>query len=154
MWICLSMHHRNLRTLAVELFKVFKGLSRVTFVEVFPVRQQSPYNMRNYSYVTMPGAKTVNHGLESLSYTGSKLWNSIPSHMKEIDSINEFKHVIKTWKPNLCSCRLFKFYLQILISVVSKKKKKERCTLTFPCLGISLNLCNLFEFWFRTIDFN
>ena len=148
------MHHRNLRTLAVELFKVFKGLSRVIFVEVFAVRQQSPYNMRNYSYVTMPGVKTVNHGLESLSYTGSKLWNSIPSHMKEIDSINEFKHVIKTWKPNLCSCRLFKFYLQILISVVSKKKKKERCTLTFPCLGISLNLCNLFEFWFRTIDFN
>ena len=67
------MHHRNLRTLAVELFKVFKGLSRVIFVEVFAVRQQSPYNMRNYSYVTMPGAKTVNHGLESLSYTGSKL---------------------------------------------------------------------------------
>ena len=68
--------------------------------------------MRNYSYFALPRAKTVNHGLESLPYIGSKLWDSIPSHMKLIDSINEFKHVIKTWKPNLCSCRLGKVYLQ------------------------------------------
>ena len=35
-----SIHHRNLRTLAVELFKVFKGLSPVIFAESFPLRQQ------------------------------------------------------------------------------------------------------------------
>ena len=68
--------------------------------------------MRNYSYVAMPHAKTVNHGLESLSYIASKLWDSILSHMKEIDSINESEHVIKTWKPDLCSFRLCKVYLQ------------------------------------------
>ena len=68
-----SIHHRNLRTLAVELLKVFKDLRPVIFAEVFPVRQQSQYNMRNYSYFAMPLAKTVNHGLESLSYIGSKL---------------------------------------------------------------------------------
>ena len=72
-----SIHHRNLRTLAVELFKVFKGLSPVIFAETFPVRQQSQYNMRNYSYFAMPRAKTVNHGLESLTYLGSKLWDNI-----------------------------------------------------------------------------
>ena len=31
-----SIHHRNLRTLAVELFKVFKGLSPVVFAEALP----------------------------------------------------------------------------------------------------------------------
>ena len=107
-----SIHHRNLRTLAVEQFKVFKGLSPVIFAETFPVRQQSNYNMRKNSYFAMPRAKTVNHGLESLSYLGSKLWDSIPSHMKITDSINEFKHVTKTWKLDLCSCRLCKVYLQ------------------------------------------
>ena len=108
----ISIHHRTLRTLAVQLFKVFKGLSPVIFAEVFPVGQQSQYNMKNYSYFAMPRAKTVNHGLESLSYIGSKLWDSIPTHMKKIDSINEFKHVIKTWKPDLYSCRVCKVYLQ------------------------------------------
>ena len=42
-----SIHHRNLRKLAVELFKVFEGLSPVIFTEAFPVRQQSQYNIRN-----------------------------------------------------------------------------------------------------------
>ena len=74
-----SIHHRNLRTLAVELLRVFKGLSPVIFAEAFPVKQQSQYNMKNYSYFAMPRAKTVNNGLESLSYIGSKLWDSIPS---------------------------------------------------------------------------
>ena len=68
--------------------------------------------MRKHSYFAMPLVKTVNHGLESLPYIGSKLWYSIPSYMKEIDSINECKHLNKTWKPDLCSCRLFKVYLQ------------------------------------------
>ena len=96
------------------MFKVFEGLSLVIFAETFPVRQQSQYNMRNYAYFTMPRAKMVNHGLESFSYIDSKLWDSIPSHMKEIDSINEFKHVIKASKPDLCSCGLCKVYLQII----------------------------------------
>ena len=125
--------HRNLRTLAVELFKVFKGLGPVIFAEAFPVRQQSQYNMRNYSYFAMPRAKTVNHGLESLSYIGSKLWDSIPSHMKEIDSINEFKHVIKTWKPDLCSCRLCKGYLQTL-DICSQRLFPFALRYTFPFL--------------------
>ena len=60
----------------------------------------------------MPSAKTVNHRLESLSYIGLKLWDSVPSHIKELGSVNEFSNVIKTWKPNLSSCRLSKFYLQ------------------------------------------
>ena len=67
----ISKYHRNLRTLSVELFKVFKG--PVIFAETFSVRHQSQYNMRNYSYFVMPRAKTVNHGLESLSYIGAKL---------------------------------------------------------------------------------
>ena len=61
-----SIHYRNLRTVAVELVKVLKGLSLVIFAEAFPLRQQSQYNMRNYSYLAMPWTKTVNHGLESL----------------------------------------------------------------------------------------
>ena len=69
--------------------------------------------MRNYSYFAMPRAKTVNHGLERFLYIGSKLWDSIhTSHMKEISFINEFKHVIKTGRPDLCSCRFLKVYLR------------------------------------------
>ena len=40
-------------------FKVFKGLGPFTFTEAFPVRQQSQYNMKNYSYFAMPRAEKV-----------------------------------------------------------------------------------------------
>ena len=60
----------------------------------------------------MPRAKTVSHRLESLSYVGLKLWDIVPSHMKDLGSVNEFSNVIKTWKPDLCSCGLSKFYLE------------------------------------------
>ena len=32
--------------------------------------------------------------------------------MKEIDSINEFKHVIKTWKPDLLYVGIYGIYLK------------------------------------------
>ena len=89
--------------------------------------------MRNYSYFAMPRAKTVSHGLESLSYIGSKMWDSIPSHMKEIDSINEFENVIKTWKPYLCSCRLCKFIYKIL-NICSQRLFSFALRYTFPFL--------------------
>ena len=144
------------------MFKVVKGLSPVTFAEAFPVRQQSQYNMRNYSYFAMPRAKTVNYRLEIFSYIDSKLWDSIPSHMKELDSINEFKHVNKTWKLDLCSCRLCKVYLQNIGYLKSAKKitymysgKSEYHNRFFPvyssfffsfCLVICLDFWNLCAF--------
>ena len=39
-----SIHHISLRTLAIELFKVLKGLSPIIFAEAFPVREQSKVN--------------------------------------------------------------------------------------------------------------
>ena len=42
-----STIHRNLRTLAVELFEVFEGLNPVIFAGAFPVRRQSQCIMRN-----------------------------------------------------------------------------------------------------------
>ena len=57
--------------------------------------------------------------------------------MKEIDSINEFKHVIKTWKPDLCSCRLCKVYLQNIGYLQSAKKKTYMYTKIHICLAKS-----------------
>ena len=95
------------------MFKVVKGLSPVIFAEAFPVRQQNQYNMRNYSCFAMSRAKTANHGLESLSNIGSKLRDSIPFHMKDIDSTNDFKHVKSS-------------FTKYWIFVVSKKEKNRK----------------------------
>ena len=52
--------------------------------------------------------------------------------MKETDSINEFKHVIKTWLGNLICAHagLAKFIYKILdiFSLQKKQKKRKRKT--------------------------
>lgn len=58
--------------------------------------------------------KSVNYEWESLLYIDSKLSDSFSSHTKKIDSTNECKPVIKSSKPNFCSCTICKVYLQII----------------------------------------
>ena len=62
----------------------------VAVVEIFYhlftyLRQADQYNLRNRSQLIIPNVKTVNHGFESLRYLGPKIWETIPSHLKEID---------------------------------------------------------------------
>ena len=106
-----SIYHRNIRTLAIEMFKVLKGLSPAVFNETFPVKQVKKYNLRHTSDFSVPHVRSINYGFESLAYLGPKIWELIPSDMKEIDSLNEFKNKIKHWKPESCPCRLCKLYI-------------------------------------------
>ena len=80
--------------------------------DIFPLRIQSQYNLRNWSDFTLPIVRTVNYGIESIRYLGPKIWESIPANIKEVDTIERFKSGIKKWKPEPCPCRLCKTYLQ------------------------------------------
>ena len=53
-----------------------------------------------------------NHSSESVRYLGSKICEIIPAYMKELDTTEKFKIATKKWKPESCSCRLCRVYLQ------------------------------------------
>ena len=76
--------------------------------------------MKNYSYFAMPRAKTVNHGLESLSYIGSKLWDSIPSHMKE-NSIMNLNMFLKLGN-RVCAHADFAKFIYKILDIYSQQK--------------------------------
>ena len=61
-----TIHTRNLQTLATEMFKVYKNLSPAIIANLFHVRQNN-YNLRHDSYFAIPNVKSVHHGTESLS---------------------------------------------------------------------------------------
>ena len=106
------IHHRNFSSLAIEMYKVHRGISPEILNDLFTLRQADQYNLRNRSQFIIPNVKTVNHGFESLRYLGPKIWETIPSPLKEINSLKNFKNVIKKWKPESCPCRLCKIYIQ------------------------------------------
>ena len=107
-----SIHHRNLRVLATEMFSIYNGMAPEIVTEIFPFRPQDQYNLRSWSDFTLTIVRTVNYGIESIRYLGPQIWESIPANIKEVDTIERFMSGIKKWKPESCPCRLCKMYLQ------------------------------------------
>ena len=101
-----SIHDRNFRTLAIEMYKIYHGISPITMNAIFTLRHQykaprHQYNLRNETYFDVPKVRTVNHGSESVRYLGSKIWEIIPTHIKRLDIIDKFKMLLKNGNQNL-----------------------------------------------------
>jgi hypothetical protein len=108
----ISVHEQSIRSLAIEMFKVVKGIASKLFSEIFGYRENMRYNFRNDSIFTLPPKRTVHYGTESIAFLGPKIWEIIPRELKEKESLREFKIAIKNWKLVSCPCRLCKTYIQ------------------------------------------
>ena len=105
-----TIHTRNLQTLATEIFKVYKNLSPAITADLFHVRQNN-YNLRHDSQFAIPNVKFVYHGTESLSNLRPRIWNLVPDKLTQLVDIHAFKEELKKWKPENCPCRLCKTYV-------------------------------------------
>ena len=86
----ITIHAGNLQTVATEILKVYKTLSPAITVDLFHVRQ-SNYNLRHNFYFAMPNVKSLNHGTESLSNLGPRLWNLVSDKVKQLVDVYVFK---------------------------------------------------------------
>ena len=77
---------------------------------VFPVTT-NPYNLRHKNPFTSTNVHSVYNGTETISYRGPQTWALVPDNIKMSTSINEFKRLIKNWKPEGCKCRICKIYI-------------------------------------------
>ena len=67
-----SIHHRNIQTLATEMYKVKSGYTPNIFSDLFNQRKISSCNLRRHPEFRVPFTRTVYHGSESISYLGQK----------------------------------------------------------------------------------
>ena len=89
-----SIYKQNLRFLAIEMFKLKRGLAPTLCKEWISHNRQNRYNWWN-NVIFLPLVKSVYKDLESLSYFGSKIWEIYPAEIKETESLLEFKAKIK-----------------------------------------------------------
>ena len=90
------MQHQNLQKLAVEMFKVSRGLGPEIVNELFQFREQiPPYGIRQRPQFQIPWVNSVFSGTESLKYLGPKIWALVPNEMKQLESLGKFRTVIK-----------------------------------------------------------
>ena len=106
-----TIHQRNLQVLATEIFKVKKNLSPEIMRHIFNI-QKPHYNFRSESSMFRRGnVKSTHYGIQSLQFLGPKIWEMVPQNIKDCDSLDEFKVLIKQWKPDNCPCRLCRNYI-------------------------------------------
>ena len=68
------------------------------------------HNLRNFQELLTEKKNTVNYGLETVTYRAPIIWAKLPSEYKLAGSLTAFKSVIKSWKCEICTCRLCKEY--------------------------------------------
>ena len=55
--------------------------------------------------------KTTTYGTETMRYRAPLTWEMVPEHIKQSQSLSEFKTKIKSWIPEGCKCNLCETYL-------------------------------------------
>ena len=105
-----TIHHRNLKLLATEMYKMKNNLSPDIMKHIF-FQQNSGYHLRKQKLWGTSNIRTVQWGSETLSFRGPKTWHLVPQEIKESQFINEFKAKIKNWRPMGCTCKLCKTFI-------------------------------------------
>ena len=106
-----TIHHRNIQKLGIEVYKAKNNLSPILMQEIFPDRNYNGPDLRHQTDFEIPNANSVNNGQETLRFMGPKIWDIIPVSIKNASSLTIFKNKVKNWTPENCPCRLCKDYV-------------------------------------------
>ena len=94
------IHHRNIQSPAVELYKSFHGLSPSIMKNICHLNANIPHNLRSRCELYRRNPKTVKYGTETISYLAPKIWSLVPNGIEVSKSSDVFKYKIKQWKPD------------------------------------------------------
>ena len=107
-----SIHHKNLQLLATEIFKTQRSLNPSFMNQVF-VEKDTPYTLNSGRNILAPKSNTTGYGIENAHFLGAKLWHTMPSSLKESETLNSFKRDFKSYSFE-CNCRLCEQFVQNL----------------------------------------
>ena len=107
----LSLSALRIRYLAIEMFKYVHGLNPPYLNELF-INKDTPYNLRDSNRLQQPEYKSVRYGFKSFRYYGSKLWNALPTEVKQSENLYHFKKNITDWcVSGKCDMFIIQWYM-------------------------------------------
>ena len=87
-----TIHQRNLQQLAIEILKVKIGIAPIIMNEIFTFVENNTYNLRSGMHLSRVNMHSTQYGTESFGNLGTKIWNLVPVHMKELKALSTFKN--------------------------------------------------------------
>ena len=100
-----TIHHRNIKILAIETYKFLQGLSPPLMNEI-AVERNNNYSLRGNDVLTRQRVNSMR-----VPFLAPKIWDILPKDVKDSESRDIFKRKIKKWIPSKCPCRLCKTYI-------------------------------------------
>ena len=79
----ICIHHINIQSLAIELFKVKNNLSNRIMCDIFETRNLD-YNLKSHMDFIRTRANNSSFGLSSLKYLAAKIWDIVPYEIKSV----------------------------------------------------------------------
>lgn len=104
------LHIRNIQQLAIELFKTKNGLSPNFMKTIFPLNDTSSMT-RNFPTFKSRRIRTTLNGEQSFSFLGPKIWELVPSELRDMTDLVKFKKNIRQWSSFACPCRNCRKYI-------------------------------------------
>ena len=84
------IHHRNIQSLAIGLFKVKNNLCNKIMGDIFETRNLH-YNLRSQIHFIRTSVNNSSFGLSTLKYLTTKIWDIVPYEIKSVGNINLYK---------------------------------------------------------------
>ena len=107
-----TIHEKTIQKIALEMFKCKSGINNLIMNDVFKDRKFLGPGIRSQVEFQCSKINTVSYGENSLRNLGPMIWNLVPTELKLLRTIKEFKSAIKAWTPAKCPCKLCKPYVQ------------------------------------------
>ena len=105
-----KIHHKNIQSLAIELFQVKKRITNLILYDNFPLTSVD-YNARSQIDFSVASVNTSHIGLKFLRYFSSKVWNMVSLERKNLNDVEMFKSKIIKWEARQCKCKLCVLYV-------------------------------------------
>ena len=77
-----------------NIYNFFNNNAPSYIAELYLPAKQFHATRTSFQKLILPN-KSTNRGLRNINYIGPQLWNSLPSEIKCVDTVNTFKHKVK-----------------------------------------------------------
>ena len=94
-----------------EICKSLNGLSPPITSEIFK-KKNCPYSLRNPRSLITNYKSTVKYGIDLIVYKGPQIRPTLPTDLRNSESLSIFKCNIKKLRDINCQCKIFKTYIR------------------------------------------
>lgn len=102
-----TIHHRIIKSLAIELYKINEDFSHKIMSSITPPRLIK-YGFPTQSDFLKISVNSSKHGLNSIRFFTSNFWQIVPMKMKILKSLEDFKFKITRWENDGFDYDLYK----------------------------------------------